>query len=90
MVWYLVAVLAGGLIGFLLKAGILLKTRQVFFNISLIGLLFFMGAGLGKDPKLVSKLATFGLNAFVISLSAVIFSVLAVFILVRTLGRGQR
>ncbi len=49
-------------------------------NLALIVLLFSMGLGLGANPELINSLPSLGLKALVLSLGAILGSVLLVWI----------
>ena len=89
MLLYIIALIAGLTAGILLPAGFMSKSKNVFFNIALIALLFFMGVNLGKDPEILSKLADFGYVSLVMSVSVVVFSVISVLIITK-LFKGIR
>lgn len=61
-----------------------LKSGGMSFTVLI--LLFFMGVGIGKDPELGSKILTFGAYGLVISFMSVVFSVLAVFLIMKISG----
>jgi len=89
MLNYVIALGAGVIVGFFLPGGFMQKPKSAIFNISLLGLLFFMGVNLGRDPELLSKLSEFGLISGLISISVVIFSVFSVMILLKLLSGKQ-
>ena len=86
MLSYVLALAAGAAAGFFLPGGFMGKTKSVVFNFALIGLLFFMGVNLGRDPELLSKISKFGFISALMSLSVVFFSVVAVVVLIRLFG----
>lgn len=63
------------------------KTRLALLPFSILCLLFFMGIEIGKDPHLKYKILNFGFFASVIAISSIIFSVLAVFIIIKIYKR---
>lgn len=86
MLSYVIALAAGIFAGFFLPGGFMAKPKSLFFNIALLGLLFFMGVNLGRDPELLSKLSKFGMISGVMSISVVIFSLGAVMLLLKLFG----
>ncbi len=69
MLNYVLALGAGVLAGFFLPSGFMSKPKSLLFNVSLIGLLFFMGGvnlG-GRDQDLLSKISRFGIVSGVMS-----------------------
>lgn len=88
MINYIIFLCVGILIGiFFPKLNGAKKIKGVLMSMSVLCLLFFMGVGIGKDPELNSKIANFGLNAIVISLFSILFSVIVVYIIVRFFRR---
>lgn len=90
MLSYIIALAAGVTAGFFLPGGFMAKPKSAVFNIALLGLLFFMGVNLGRDPELLSKLSKFGIISALMSFSVVIFSLLAVMLLMRLTGSGRK
>lgn len=90
MIYYAISVFVGMAVGFFLPAGFMPRTKTFLFNISLVGLLFFMGVNLGKDPNITSKLFEFGKISFIISILVIIFSVIGVLILVKLTGGDEK
>ncbi|WP_022851278.1 LysO family transporter [Limisalsivibrio acetivorans] len=90
MLYYALAVLAGLVPALLLPQGWFLNVRKHLFTASLVALLFLMGVGLGSDPQIIGKLGKFGIVSFVIALSSIVFSVIAVLIMVRLFGGKQK
>ncbi|PLX71148.1 MAG: hypothetical protein C0602_02590 [Denitrovibrio sp.] len=86
MLSYVIALGVGVAAGFFLPSGFMTKPKSLIFNISLLGLLFFMGVNLGRDPELLSKLSNFGIISGIMSVTVVVFSVIAVMILMRIFG----
>jgi len=86
MLNYVIALFAGIVAGFFLPSGFMGKPKSLIFNISLLGLLFFMGVNLGRDDQLLLKLADFGVISLLMSISVVLFSVIAVVILIKLFG----
>jgi len=83
----LVLALALGIVaGFFMPSGFMSKPKSIIFNIALLGLLFFMGVNLGRDPELLSKLSSFGVISIFMSISVVVFSVVSVIILLKLFG----
>jgi len=89
MLIFLFFLLTGIVFGYFLKGKYINKTQKIFLNISILLLLFFMGASIGKDPELFDKIAGFGFQAFVIASSTIVFSIIAVFIVVNFMGNKQ-
>lgn len=87
MIEYLVFLIGGATIGLLLANRYFDKTKKYLLPSSILFLLFFMGVGIGKDPHLSSKIADFGINAVVISISSIFFSIVFVYLFVRVLRR---
>jgi len=90
MLNYVLALGAGVLAGFFLPSGFMSKPKSLIFNIALLGLLFFMGVNLGRDPELLSKLSKFGIISGIMSISVIIFSLLAVIILIKIFGEKKK
>lgn len=91
MLNYVLALGAGVLAGFFLPSGFMSKPKSLLFNVSLIGLLFFMGVNLGRDQDLLSKkISRFGIVSGVMSLSVIFFSLVAVVILIKIFGEKNR
>lgn len=86
MLKLVIALFAGVFAGFFLPGGFLGRPKALIFNIALLGLLFFMGVNLGRDPELLSKLSKFGIISGLMSVSVVIFSTIAVVILIKIFG----
>ena len=89
MLYYILAVIAGLIPSLFLPEGYLGQLRRHLFTFSLVGLLFFMGVNLGKDPHILEKLADFGLTSFLISVFVIVFSVVFVLIFVRLFGKKK-
>ncbi len=80
----LVALLLGGLAGYALrerKAVLKHLDRITFYSV--LALLFFLGLSVGANDVIVSNLHSLGLKAFVLSVSAVIGSAAASWIVYR-------
>jgi len=90
MLNYVLALGAGVFAGFFLPSGFMNKPKSLIFNISLLGLLFFMGVNLGRDADLLSKISKFGLISGLMSLSVIVFSLVAVIILIKIFGEKQK
>jgi len=76
---YLACLAAGIALGVVLGARPLLRRlQQRFLPAAILGLLFFMGVGIGRDPDLPAKIGRFGWNALVVAVLAVAGSVAAV------------
>ncbi len=88
MLTYILALIAGLIAGVLLPSGFLSKIKNIFFNIALIALLFFMGVSLGRDSEILGKLANFGYVSLVMSVCVVVFSVISVLIITRLFRRS--
>lgn len=86
MLSYVIAIFAGVIAGFFLPGGFLGRPKSIIFNLSLLGLLFFMGVNLGRDPMLLSKLSKFGLISCIMSIFVVVFSIIAVMGLIKLFG----
>lgn len=89
MLIFLFFLLIGIVFGYFLNGKYINKTQKIFLNISILLLLFFMGASIGKDPLLFQKIAGFGFQAFVIAGSTVFFSIIVVLLIVNFTGRKQ-
>lgn len=89
MLNYVLALAAGVAIGFLLPSGFMGKIKSIVFNISLLGLLFFMGVNLGRDPELLTKLSDFGITSIIMSVTVIVFSIIAVIILMKLFGEKE-
>lgn len=89
MLSYIIAVILGVVSAFFLPERSFEKVRKHLFTISLLGLLFFMGVSLGKDPMILKKVIDYGLTAFVISVSTIIFSIFFVLVFVRLFGKKE-
>lgn len=89
MLFYILAVIAGLIPSLFLPEGWLGNLRRHLFTLSLVGLLFFMGANLGSDPEILSKLADFGLISLLITVFVVVFSVAFVLLFVRLFGKKE-
>jgi len=83
---YLLFLLGGAVLGLTVRGEGVRRAQRVVMPASILVLLFFMGVGIGKDPDLGRKIASFGVNALCISGLSVAFSVLFVYALVRLLG----
>ncbi|MBN2858429.1 MAG: LysO family transporter [Candidatus Delongbacteria bacterium] len=85
----LVALVIGGLTGYFLKERkALLKHLDKITFYSLLALLFFLGLSVGANEVIVKNLHSLGMKAFVISLSAVLGSAAASWIVYRIFFRG--
>ncbi|ADD68914.1 hypothetical protein Dacet_2152 [Denitrovibrio acetiphilus DSM 12809] len=84
-----IALTVGVAVGFFMPSGFMSKPKSLIFYTALLGLLFFMGVNLGRDPELLSKLAHFGIISLVMSFTVVVFSVISVVVLVK-LFSGQK
>lgn len=89
MLNYVLALFAGVIAGFFLPGGFMSRPKSVTFNTALLGLLFFMGVNLGRDPELLSKLSKFGLISGLMSVSVVVFSIIAVMALIKLFGEKE-
>lgn len=86
MLKYLLFLLGGAALAFALRGEGVRRAQRVVMPGSILVLLFFMGVGIGKDPELGQKIASFGVNALCISGLSVAGSVLFVYALLRLLG----
>lgn len=77
------ALLFGVAAGFFMPSGFMSKPKSVLFTVALLGLLFFMGVNLGRDPQLLSKLSSFGAISALMSITVIVFSIGAVMILMK-------
>ena len=89
MLYYILAVILGLIPSLYMPEGFLGRTRKHLFTFSLVGLLFFMGVNLGKDPEILSKLGSYGLTAFIIATFTITFSVASVLLFVRIFGKKE-
>jgi len=89
MLNYVLALGVGIFAGFFLPSGFMSKPKSLIFNVSLLGLLFFMGVNLGRDADLLSKISSFGVISILMSISVIIFSIIAVLILIKIFGEKQ-
>ncbi|GAB4247469.1 MULTISPECIES: LysO family transporter [Deferrisoma] len=88
MLAYLACLAAGIALGITLGARPLLRRmQQRFLPATILGLLFFMGVGIGRDPDLPAKIARFGWDGGAVALLAVGGSVAAVWGLDRLFRR---
>jgi len=90
MLNYVIALGVGVFAGFFLPSGFMSKPKSLIFNVALLGLLFFMGVNLGRDTDLLSKLSKFGIISALMSFSVVIFSTIAVVILIKIFGEKKK
>ncbi|HCW93282.1 MAG TPA: hypothetical protein DHM44_06345 [Flexistipes sinusarabici] len=86
MLIFLLFLMTGIALGYFLNGKHVDKTQKIFLNISILLLLFFMGASIGKDPELFDKIAGFGFQALVIASSTIFFSIIGVLIVVSFMG----
>lgn len=89
MAKYLLFLLIGSALGFATKQIDIKGANKWILSFSVIILLFFMGVGIGKDPDLKIKILNFGLIAFIISSSAVLFSIAFVYAIVNLFGKKK-
>jgi len=89
MLNYVLALFIGACAGFFLPGGFMGRSKNIVFNISLLGLLFFMGVNLGRDPELLSKISDFGIISALMAVSVVIFSIISVIILIKIFGEKE-
>jgi hypothetical protein len=89
MLLYIIALIAGLIPSLLVPEGYLGNLRRYLFTLSIAGLLFFVGANLGSDPDILSKLAKFGFVSLVITIFVIVFSVVFVLIFVRIFGKKE-
>ncbi len=87
MLNYLFFLILGFLVGYFINKKFLGEIKKAIMPLSILVLLFFMGVGIGKDPDLSHKIANFGINAFIIALSSIVFSIVFVFLFVRVLRK---
>ena len=86
MLSYVLALAVGIIAGLALPSGFMGKPKSVIFTAALLGLLFFMGVNLGRDPELLSKLSRFGIISSFMSITVVVFSLIAVIALMKLFG----
>jgi uncharacterized membrane protein YbjE (DUF340 family) len=89
MLKLVIALAAGIAAGIFLPGGFMHRPKSMIFNTALLGLLFFMGVNLGRDPELLSKLSDFGIISGLMSVSVVFFSLVSVFILIKLFGEKK-
>lgn len=89
MLKYIIMLVLGIAVGTIYKSFNHNKLKSVGMSATVLVLLFFMGVGIGKDPELKNKILTFGAYGFTISFMTVIFSVLAVFIIIRLMRKKE-
>ena len=89
MLIFLLFLMTGIALGYFLNGKNIDKSQKIFLNISILLLLFFMGASIGKDPELFDKIAGFGFQALVIASSTIFFSIIAVLIIIKFMGNKQ-
>lgn len=88
MINYIIFLCVGIIIGIFFPELNSVKTiKGALMSMSVLCLLFFMGVGIGKDPELNLKIANFGLNALVISLFSILFSIIVVYVILRVFRR---
>lgn len=89
MLSYVIALVVGVAVGIFMPSGFMSKPKSVLFTIALLGLLFFMGVNLGRDPDLLSKLSKFGIVSGIMSVTVVVFSLIAVYVMIKIFGKKQ-
>lgn len=80
---YLVLLCLGVVVGSFYRTFHHNRLKSAGMSFTVLILLFFMGVGIGKDPELGSKILTFGAYGLVISFMSVVFSVVAVFLIMK-------
>ncbi len=77
---------AGFLFGFFSKGGSSKVHGRLLMGIIVV-MLFIMGAILGFMPDLPSRIVSYGYSAFIITVSAILFSIIATALLVKIFGK---
>jgi uncharacterized membrane protein YbjE (DUF340 family) len=90
MLKLVIALVAGVAAGFFLPGGFMSKPKSYIFTTALLGLLFFMGVNLGRDSELLSKLSSFGFISIFMSIAVIVFSLLAVMLLMKIFGGKEQ
>ncbi len=80
----IVCLIIGFIAGLKSKSGGQSKAHSHLLLASIIILIFCMGVILGFDPDLPGKIITYGVSAFVITGLSVLFGVIIVWIIVKT------
>lgn len=80
-----ISLFIGGVIGFRMAAPAFLKGVDRATTVVLITLMLIIGANIGLNETIILKLGTIGLQCAVIALSAIFLSVLAVWLLEKTI-----
>lgn len=80
-----IGLLVGGVIGFRFAAPAFLKGADLATTGVLILLMMIIGANIGINDTMIAKLGTIGVQCAAIALSVIFFSVLAVFLLEKTI-----
>ena len=90
MLKLVLALFAGAAAGFFLPGGFMSKPKSYIFTTAILCLLFFMGVNLGRDPEFLPKLSSFGLISIFMSITVVVFSILAVMLLMKIFGGKEQ
>ena len=83
MIKLLICLILGFVAGYFTKGYRFIKFKNILMPVSILVLLFFMGVGIGKDPNLSQKIVSFGINAVIIAICSILFSMFFVFIFMR-------
>ncbi len=86
----ILCLLAGFVIGFFNKKTGQSKAHALLLFATIIILIFCMGVILGYAPDLPKRMALYGYNALVITVSAIVFSAVTVWVIVKITGVGKR
>jgi len=87
----LILLTAGFLMGyFLRKNPAVFPVSEKFTTAMIYALLFFMGLGVGVNPEIVSNLKSLGVDALIISLFAIMGSLLFAYMLNKLPGKDEK
>ena len=88
MLWLLVTLILGFGVGFLLQGRVKLPTG-IITTISICLLLLVLGMEIGSDKQLLANLPTMGLTSLIVSVGAILGSILLAKMLTRSIQRRK-
>lgn len=89
MIYLILTMAAGILLGFLARKNRHLSHIGKAISLTIYVMLFFLGVKIGSDDLILSNLSVLGLQALVLAIAGIAGSVLAAFVLYRTLFRKK-
>ena len=89
MIYLILTMAAGILLGFLARKNRHLSHLGKAISLTIYVMLFFLGVKIGSDDMILSNLSDLGLQALVLAIAGITGSVLAAFILYRSMFRNK-